>query len=133
MATGASSATSGAVSRTHGTDDEKDYPEEKPQRGGGGVREKVGGAVVARADDGRTVSLRTTEDFAGEVRTAADTSDQTTAEGRSGQGDSAIGALWNGANTSSALAAASVSHKWLAADSRASQGRKKHAGTEKTA
>ena len=62
------------------------------------MREKVGGVVVVRADDGRTVSLCITQNSGGKVLAAAGRSDETTAERKSGKGDSAIRALRDGAD-----------------------------------
>src|SRR5205807_572773 len=68
---GAGGAASGPVSWTAGSDHAENCEEEKPQRSGGGLREKAGRAALARAEFGRTVPLCGTTDAAGQILAAA--------------------------------------------------------------
>ena len=108
---GASRTASGAVSRTAGTDDTLDHPKKKSQRGGGGLCEKVGGAVVARAQLRRTVSLRAAEEPRSEVLTAARASDRAAPQRRSDQRHAATGAIRTRTNASHSLAIQSAGAK----------------------
>ena len=128
MAVGAGRATSGTVSRTVGADVPQDRQTEEPQGSGGGLREKAGGAGVARAEFGGAVPLQRAQEFAGQILAAAGASHGPSTPRGSSPGHTAVSAVWTRANASAAFLASGPGRQWPAADYSSEPRRKKDAG-----